>query len=252
MIETKEELLKGKSTLIKNKQYLSAKDYCQPFFDKLDILKPDYIIRVKPAEQVSITNNNTDIVYNKVHIQAILPTTYYEKNNCRKVVGFVYGLDLKTPVAKFYIADIDGYGNLYAFDLTKLIVQELEPETAINYNSVDSLLSSTDTNNLMIEQLNKTEFDKRNNMVHRLGEWINSTLNYSYTNEGGKIKLSTTMPVDVYKSLLLDKDSDHYIMESNPIMMSNVFRSFASIIRNDKDIVNNFEKTFLVSKVLGL
>ena len=107
MIETRQELLKGKSTVIKNVQFLSAEDYTQPFFDRMDKLKATYIINVKVADQMSTTNKVPDTVYNKVHIQAVLPDSYYKTNHTKKVVGFVYGLDVKKPAAKLYIADID-------------------------------------------------------------------------------------------------------------------------------------------------
>lgn len=252
MIETRNELLKGKTTLIKNKQYLSTSDYVTPFFTRLDPMNPDYIIQVKKADQISGTESNPDTVYNRVHIQAILPKTYYNENNCRKCIGFIYSLDIKKPVAKFYIADVDEDFNLYSFDANNIITQEIEESLAINYNPIKELLEKTDNNSTIIKQMNNTTYADHEDMIHKMGEWVDYTLNSSYTNDSGKVKLATTMPIDAYKALKLDKDSNYYIDTSHAITMANVFKTFASLIRTDKDIINNFEKTILLSKMLGL
>lgn len=252
MIETKDVLLKGKSTLIKNKQYLSTAAYVEPFFDRMDPLKPEYVIYVKKADQISGTEQDPDLIFNRVHIQAILPETYYNDNGCRKCVGFIYGLDIKTPVAKFYIADIDEDGNLFSFDLSNLIVQEIEDATPINYSPIQTLLERTDNNSTMIKQMQSVTYADHEDMIHKMGEWVDYTLNKSYTNEGGKIKLSTSLPIDAYKSLKLDKDSYYFVDATKAMTIDKVFKAFASIIKNDKDIINNFEKTILLARMLGL
>lgn len=252
MIETKDVLLQGKSTLIKNKQYLSTADYVNPFFNRMDLLQSEYVIQVKQADQLSGTETNPDLIFNKVHIQAILPETYYNENDCRKCLGFLYGLDIKTPVAKFYIADIDREGNLFGFDTNNLIVQELEDATPINYAPIQNLLERTDNNALMIQQIKNTTYADHEEMVHKMGEWVHYTLTNFYINEGGKIKLSTSLPIDAYKSLKLDKDSNHYVELHNAITILDVYKAFASLIKNDKDVINNYEKTILFTRMLGL
>lgn len=252
MIEDLKQVLQGKSTTIKNKQYLSASGYIQPFIDRMDPLGASYICQVKVADQLSITNSTPDIIYNRVHIQAVLPESYYFENGCRKVVGFIYGIDVKIPIAKFYIANLDSKGNLIAFDPNALSVQKLEDATPIDYSPITNLLSLTDNSNVMITQLKNSTID-RELFINRLGEWIDLTIDQYVVNDGGKVKLATSLPIDVYKELLKDKDSDNYIVETSAITVYDVYSVFLNKIKeDDKDIVNRFEKTLLVNKILKL
>ena len=252
MIEDLKQVLQGKSTTIKNKQYLSASGYIQPFIDRMDPLGASYICQVKVADQLSITNSTPDIIYNRVHIQAVLPESYYFENGCRKVVGFIYGIDVKIPIAKFYIANLDSKGNLIAFDPNALSVQKLEDAIPIDYSPITNLLSLTDNSNVMITQLKNSTID-RELFINRLGEWIDLTIDQCVVNDGGKVKLATSLPIDVYKELLKDKDSDNYIVETSAITVYDVYSVFLNKIKeDDKDIVNRFEKTLLVNKILKL
>ena len=253
MIETKNNLLKGKSTIIKNKQYLSTAEYISPFFDKMDELKAEYIIRAKSADQISITNSNPDIIYNRIHIQAILPVDYYYENDCNKCIGFIYSLDTKIPTAKFYIADIDENQNLYAFDYSYFDVQKIEEANAINYSSIDQLLKLQNINKDIIHNIKNLNYSNRSSLINKIGEWIDFTLTKSYIDDFGKVKLSTSLPIDAYKSLLIDKDSSYYIEDSiNEIKIDQIYLAFADLIKNDKDIINSFEKTVLLSKMFNL
>lgn len=252
MIEELKNVLNGKSTLIKNKQYLSAKDYIQPFLDRMDAYKVSYTCQVKPADQLSVTDSNPDVVYNRVHIQAIFPEEFYYKNGCRKVIGFVYGIDVKVPIAKFYIASIDDKGNLIAFDPNAIIIQKLEDATPIDYSCIQNLFNITDNTEVMLQQL-KNNYIDREVFIHRLGEWVDLTLDQCIINDGGKVKLTSSLPIDVYKSLIKDKDSDYYIKETSQISIYDVYATFLGKIREDnKDIINQFEKTLLVNKILRI
>lgn len=59
-------LLDGKSTIIKNKNYLSTKEYVEPFFDEMSKFTNDFIIRVQTPNQMTITDENKDITFNRV------------------------------------------------------------------------------------------------------------------------------------------------------------------------------------------
>lgn len=252
MTEELSNILEGKTTLIKNKQYLSAKAYIEPFIKRMDEFKATYNCQVKTPDQLSITDGKPDLVYNRVHIQAILPEIYYNKFGCRKVVGMIYGLDVKTPIAKFYISNIDKNGNLIAFDPNAMLIQKLESATPIDFTGLKSLMELTDNSEVMLKQLQETFID-RNKFMGMLGEWIDIALEKSIVNDGGKVKLATSLPVDVYKSILKDKDSGYYISETEQISMLDLYKTFASKIReDDKDIINRFEKTLLVNKVLKI
>lgn len=63
---SKELLLEGKSTIIKNRNYLATKEYVQPFFDEMSKFTNDFVIRVQTPNQMTVTNNNEDITFNRV------------------------------------------------------------------------------------------------------------------------------------------------------------------------------------------
>lgn len=250
MIEDLKVILEqGKSTVIKGVKYLSAKDYIQPFVDRLKPLNAVFRCNIKAAEQLSITDNTPDIVYNRVHIQAILPKEYYYENECQKVLGMIYGLDTKKAIAKFYIGDLDENKNLIVFNTNALRTQEIEDSTALDYSCIKELLELTDTNATMLDQLKRVYLDK-DKLEHNLGEWIDYTLTGSYVTDYGKIKLATSVPITSYKSLVKDKESDYYT-DSDPSMF-NVYKSLLRVVTDENDIINSFEKTILINRMLNL
>lgn len=252
MIEDLKILLEGKDTIIKGAQYLSAKAYIEPFINRLSQYNPEFRCQTKVPDQLTITNGKPDLVYNRVHIQAILPKSFYFSENNQKVIGMVYGLDVKTPICKFYIADIDSDGNIITFDQDAILIQKLESGTPLDYSGIKTLLEKTDNNAVMINQLKKSYID-RDKMIKLLGEWVDYALDGSFTNDGGKVKLATSLPVDVYKLLVKDKDSTFYIPDTKQISVYDVYKTFVSQIRlDDKDIINKFEKTILVKRLLKL
>lgn len=248
------ELLLGKATRIKGVEYLSAKDYIQPFIDRMDKLKATYICKAKISDQVSITDKQSDIVYNRVHIQAVLPKSYYDNEGYRKVIGMIYGLDVKTPCAKFYIADIKD-DRLMLIDKECLQIQKLEDSTPIDYTCIQTLLSRTDINPSALTQLDTTIYCHRSKLVKKVGEWID----FSLSNQGiwiddlGKVKLSNTLPIDAYKLLIKDSESKHYITsEQEDAYYGDVYEAFTDLLSKDSDFINRCEKTLLIGKMLNL
>lgn len=63
---TLDALLKGKSTIIKDNKYLSTKEYVQPFIDKMSKYTKNFIVNVQLPNQVTLSENNKDLTYNKV------------------------------------------------------------------------------------------------------------------------------------------------------------------------------------------
>lgn len=59
-------LLKGKSTIIKNKNYLSTKEYVEPFFDEMSKFTNNFIIRVQTPNQMTLSGEDKDITFNRV------------------------------------------------------------------------------------------------------------------------------------------------------------------------------------------
>ena len=71
---TMNELLEGKSTIIKNKQFLSTKAYIEPFVDRMSAFTNDFKIQVKTPDQITTTGGNRDVTFNRQweHVEAIM------------------------------------------------------------------------------------------------------------------------------------------------------------------------------------
>lgn len=98
---TLEQLLKGKATKINDKDFLSTKDYVENFVNKMKAFTQNFRIEVVLPKQLTMTSNETDITYNKVLIQAILPKQVGDYN---EIMALSYSLDTRTPVYKLYRA----------------------------------------------------------------------------------------------------------------------------------------------------
>jgi len=244
---TIEKLMLGKATKIKDKEYFSAKAYTTPFFEKMGKLTKDFIINVKPAEQVSLTPrgdiNFEDIVYNRVWIQAILPGEYAHENH-RRVISMSYALDTRKPVVKFYAGALNmDNKSLCAFDSGMYTVAELKPLAPINYSFLDNVQSMTDTISSTLKTYENTEF-KYDDIHKNLGLWIDRCMCMKYTNVSGSIKLAETTPIDVFKKLMQDPW---------PKTGFDVYNAFTEqITKDEKDLINKFEKTLIVKEVLNI
>ena len=94
----------------------------------------------------------------------------------------------------------------------------------------------------------------------RLGHWVRGTINNSYDNGFGKVKIASSTAIDAYKLLYEKKDSPYYVQPGESTSMFNVYNAFTELISNDGtvkdrqggDIVNKCEKTLLIKDILGL
>lgn len=59
-------LADGKSTIIKGKEYLSTKEYTQPFIDSIRKFTDEFYAQVQLPSQLTLTNSKEDITYNRV------------------------------------------------------------------------------------------------------------------------------------------------------------------------------------------
>ena len=161
---TIEQLLRGKATRIKEKEYFSTEQYVVPFLERMSKFTNDFIIQAKPADQISLTPNGDvnfeDIIYNRVNIEAVLPDEYCFEGH-KQVVGFVYALDTRKPVVKEYMGGLrTACLNLCTFNPAALSVQELEPEKAIDYNFLNHCLEMADDMGAKLKTLENMEFSK--------------------------------------------------------------------------------------------
>ena len=245
------ELLKGKPTIIKNKEFFQTKDYVSPFIDKLSGITTDFRVKVVIPDQTTITGSSQDLTYNRVLIQAVLPEKYSIDNH-EEVIGFLYGLDAKKPVAKIYRGYLNkACTNLCVFDPMWINIQEISPGDPLNYSSVKHLMEQTSNFAIQLKKLKETTLD-RDKQLQYLGTWVDSTLRYNQNYGFGKVKISKTTPIDAYSQLFIDTDSPYYFPEGIDPTMFDVYNSFSQLITDEKDIMNKFEKTILINKILGI
>jgi len=249
---TIQELLGGQATLIKQKEYLSAREYAEPFIDKMSKFTEDFRIQVKLADQLSVKDDK-HIVYNRVWIQAVLPEEQCIENH-DEVISLLYGLDIRKPVAKLYRGYLNrACTNLCVFNPQWLELQEMQPEQALDYTSIIDLMQQANDFKKRIEYM-KTNFIPNDSIKDNLGKWVDFSLTQTHHNGVHATKLSPTMCVDAYKSVYLDPKSDYFV-DSNVEESSlfNVYNAFTQVITDDsRDIMNKFEKTLLINNLLGV
>lgn len=245
-------LLKGKQTSIKNKNYLQTAAYVEPFLERMSKLTNDFKVQVKSPDQITRENDIEDITYNRVIVQAILPEELIIDHS--QVIAMVYGLDVRKPVAKFYSGALDTVcTNLCVFSPDQLSCQEIEPESPLNYKSLNSIIDNIESTVEFIRKMQNTRINcSYQNTSEQLGNWIKKCMNFSFDKGFGKVKLSTSTPIDAYKLLFEDEDS-RYLVKGADCNMYNVYGAFTQIITDGlkRDVMNQFEKTSLVKQILG-
>lgn len=251
---TIEQLLAGKATQIKNRNYLPTKQYVEPFLEKLSKFTDDFRIQVKLPQQMTFDHleDEPDVTYNRVLIQAVLPGLI---ENHKEVVGFIYGLDVRRPVVKIYKGALNmACINLCIFDPSYLSVQELEPEKRINFTPIDYLTDKFSDHLLWIENLRNSHWTRNIESIREnLGKWIINSINCKYHNGiGNSVSLANSMPIKAYKMLFDDTESPYYIPEDSDVCQLNVYNAFTEILRDDmpKDIVNYPDKTLLLREIM--
>ena len=256
------ELLAGKATRIKSREYFPTKAYVEPFLERVQKLTSEFRVQVQLPSQLTYTAdgsiNTEDITYNRVLVEAILPDEYkFNDDPHRSVIGMVYGIDVRKPVVKFFKGkERMSCTNLCVFSPELLSCQDLESETAIDYEPLSRIINKTDNISNWMKQLIERQFScKTQNINESLGRWIRNCINMSFDNHYGKAKLAVSTPVDAYKSLFEKEDSEYYAgIDSGYISMYQVYNAFTQILTDGmkKDPFNIFEKTLLLKDILDL
>ena len=246
------ELLKGKSTIIKNKEFFPTKSYVEPFFEKMAPLTDNFKVDVVLPDQMTLTKDKEDITFNRVLIQAILPEKFCIHNH-DEVIGFLYGIDVKNPVTKIYRGYLNrACTNLSVFSPQWINIQELIPGEPINYNPIKQLLEAENNFPEFISKLKSIYLD-RDDRTNYLGKWVDYALREGQDYGFGKVKIAVSTPVDAYKSLFIDQESEYYVPEGIDPSLFDVHSSFTQIITDDKrDILTKWEKTLLIGKLLNV
>lgn len=255
---TVDELLKGKATSIKKNNYFPTRAYVEPFIDRLSKFTNDFRVQVTLPEQITKTIegdiNMDDITYNRVWIQAVMPDEYSFDNH-QEVVGMVYGIDVRKPIVKIYKGGLNmACTNLTVFNPSFLNIQELQPETPIDYRCIKNIMEQTNDLKVWLDKLHNTEIPYDEQRINTMvGSWLRNTIDNQYDNGFGKVKLATSNVVDAYKMLYLKEDSPYFVKYGESTDMFNIYNAFTELITHDtKDIVNKVEKTLLLKSILEL
>lgn len=85
-----------------------------------------------------------------------------------------------------------------------------------------------------------------------LGKLIDRALVYDIKNFSGKIKLSALQVVKAYESIFNDTTSPFYSTDGSSDKMT-YYEAIGSIVtKDDKDIINRFEKSILTGMLLDM
>lgn len=252
------ELLRGKATRIKNNEYLPTEAYINPFLERLHNVTDDFRVQVQLPNQVTLDSDGKitteDITYNRVWIQAVLPQELNFKNH-KQVIGLVYGLDVRKPIYKIYTGGLNmACTNLCVFNPDDLEVKELESNSPINFKPINRMLEEVNSIAVTLKQMFDTPFDSSyRNTSEQLGNWIKRCMTEYEDNGFGKIKLASSIAESAYKLLYSNEKSPYYVGEKDTNMF-NVYNAFTQCITDSlkKDIMNQFEKTMLLKKILTL
>lgn len=246
------ELFQGKPTIIKNKEFFPTRTYVEPFIEKMSKYTDNFLIQVKTPDQITVSKDIQDLTYNRVLIQAILPDEFTVDNHA-EVIGFLYGIDVRRPVAKIYRGHLNmACTNLTVFNPEWMTTQELIPGDPLNYSALKNLPELTNDFALKLKAL-KSNYVSREERKEMLGGWIDHSLRESQDYGFGKVKIAVSTSVDAYKQLFIDQDSKYYIPENVDPTMYDIYNSFTQVIQDDKrDIMNKFEKTMIINELVGI
>ena len=251
---TLDELLQGNATTIKNKEYFPTRAYVEPFLERMQEYTNDFRVQVKLPDQLALNEEEPVNIFNRVVVQAVLPNDLTIDEHSQ-VVGMVYGLDVRKPVVKFYSGALDMVcTNLCVFSPEQLNCAALEPESAINYKPISTIMNSIEETVKFIKKLKNMEFNcSYENTSKSLGDWIKQCITLSFDNGFGKAKIAATTPIDVYKLLFEDPES-RYLVKEPITSMYNVYGAFTQIFTDSmkRDLMNVCEKTLLVKQILGI
>lgn len=244
------ELYQGKATIIKNREFLPTKNYIEPFINKMSALTDDFRIQVKVPDQITVVKDQSDLTFNRILVQAVLPSKYTIDSH-DEVIGLVCGIDIKTPIAKIYRGYLNqACTNLCVFNPQWQNVQEIIPGDPLNYKPLKELLEYTNDFPKKLEKMKSLYVDPERR-IEMLGEWVDYTLRASSSDGFNKIKIASSVAIDAYKQLFVDQKSKYFIPGGISPTMFNIYNSFTQILTNDeKDICHKFDKTLMIGKLL--
>lgn len=253
---TIDELLAGKATYCKKKEFLPTAAYVEPFLERTNALVDHYNINVVLPDQYTKSEEDgidiKDITYNRVWVEGVLKPEF-DFHEHQGVIGMVYGIDIRKPVAKFYKGAIrSACTNLCVFNPELLRLQELESNTTIDFKGLKEIIEYTDDTRSWIDRLRSTPFEKKD-LNESLGRWIRKSIDLDFNNGFGKVKLSPSDVISAYKDLFVDTKSDYYVELDSETTMFNIYNALTQqITDNKRDITQRVEKTLIIKDILDL
>lgn len=251
---SKEDVMQGAATTIKDVKYLKTAEYVQPFLNKVEEKAYDISFAASEPKQNILVDGSVVTTYNRVHVIATL-NSEYDTDEFKTIVGMIYGLDIRKPVAKFYKAYVNKEtGDMYMFDDSAIDVQDLEEDTLPSYDIVDDLLENKDdvTDNVTSLRMNEISAE-RENVDALFGKWLHNVMTTSWNQGYGPIKLAISTITDMFKDMFINEKSADFVDESDVTTMLAVYKNLVHAISADgRDITNCVEKILLVRQILDV
>ena len=240
---TLELLLKGKPTIIKEKTFLSTKEYVGEFIELMRKFTDKFVVNVSLPAQITVTNNEEDITFNKVWIQAILPGS-----ELKETIHLVYALDVKKPCYKIFRTYSDDERHVVFNE--KWIFSGLIKDEETFKLPVKELMEMENNVPLVIEKMKKTFLDD-DTKYDLLGKLIEKSMLFEKESVTGKVKLSPTTIIKAHESIYMDATSKLYKKDQEPT----VYDLYVALLEQvkdgyKKDMINIFEKSCLTKNLL--
>lgn len=241
-------LLEGKSTVIKDKEYLATGEYVTPFLEIMSHFTKDFYCKVEMPKQLTMTDKKQDITYNRVWLQAVMPNKF-DIDGYAMTINLIYGLDVRQPVYKIFKAYKDRRTqNLYCFDSRWLNVYELKPgEQFVNFEPIiKNLLEMVDDSSIRFKKMNTEFFSSDVEEKHtKLGDLIEKSMLYEFYGKGGKVKLSPPLILKAFQNVYMNSSSKYYVKDTEECSLFAYADTILTLITDEEDIINPFEKSYL-------
>lgn len=245
MVKTIEEILSSKTYVKPNNsvRFPSPIELLHPFLDLMD--KGDIKFEAKVAGVVINSNadNSENIAFERVNVQAILetPNSLY-----RRVVGFVYALDIQKPIMKVYAGfETVACTNLAVHFADRIFQMDLLGNTQVLYEKsklyLDESHKEYEKFKLIEAQLRETELTQI-----QLNEAIGRMLRKS-----DRMGLGTTAVTQAAK-FLDSPNSKYYVGEGEGYKCNllNIHEALTQTVTNSNNILDRANKSLLISNLV--
>lgn len=237
-------LLKGKPTIIKEKEFLPTAEYVGEFIKEMTRFTADFIINVTLPSQLTLTNKEEDITFNKVWIQAIIPSN----NKLKEVINLAYALDIKKPCYKIFRTYTEE-GRHLVFDNKWIHTGEIKENVPFKL-PIKELMQMENNVPLMVEKMGKS-FISEEDRFDYLGKLVDRSMIYEFNGITGKTKLSPNNVIKAYEAVYIDTTSKLHV-SSQEATKKHFYEALLEENKENarKDIINIFEKAILVAQLI--